>query len=106
MRLIDADYLLDRINSYWLRFLNEHGDWKVSELRMFSKMLDDTKKIVDNAETLNSVNKGRWDGPLTHVDDADYVYICSRCYNHSIFWDNRTSDYCPHCGAKMDGEAE
>lgn len=44
---------------------------------------------------------GRWEGQFPH---------CSVCGEEAIFHDNGTlhgsyflTDYCPHCGAKMDG---
>lgn len=46
---------------------------------------------------------GRWEGQFPY---------CSICGEEAIFHDNGTlhgsyflTDYCPHCGAKMDGDA-
>ena len=43
---------------------------------------------------------GRW---VTHYRSGTSVtegYVSTCC----DMWNNRKSDYCPHCGAKMDGE--
>ena len=45
---------------------------------------------------------GRW---VTHYRSGTTVaegYVSTCC----DMWNNRKSDYCPHCGAKMDGGAE
>lgn len=55
------------------------------------------------------VKQGRWE---MHGDDDDLscCYFCSQCgYNmdESEYLDNFSHlKYCPHCGAKMDGETE
>lgn len=52
------------------------------------------------------VRHGRWVRvawvPDKHEPNGGYwVVRCSECKTP----DSRTSDYCPHCGARMDGEA-
>lgn len=45
---------------------------------------------------------GRW---VTHYRSGTPVaegYVSTCC----DMWNNRKSDYCPHCGAKMDGGAD
>ena len=45
---------------------------------------------------------GRW---VTHYRSGTTVaegYVSTCC----DMWNNRKSDYCPHCGAKMDGGAD
>lgn len=45
---------------------------------------------------------GQW---VTHYRSGPPVaegYVSTCC----DMWNNRKSDYCPHCGAKMDGGAE
>ena len=38
---------------------------------------------------------GRWIWDKRFAD-----YVCSECHN----WDLKTPNYCPNCGARMDGE--
>lgn len=48
------------------------------------------------------VVNGRW---VTHYRSGTPVaegYVSTCC----DMWNNRKSDYCPHCGAKMDGGAD
>ena len=54
------------------------------------------------AADVAQVVHGRW---VTHYRSGTPVaegYV-STCYD---MWNNRKSDYCPNCGAKMDGGAE
>ena len=45
---------------------------------------------------------GRW---LTHSDRPDSL-ICSVCKCGFDMWKHDQHNYCPNCGAKMDGGAE
>ena len=74
------------------------------------------RKDIDNAQTVEAVEvvHGRW------VDEFDgkYAnpkYICSHCTLKALYkqkldalgnWQTvqALTDYCPHCGAKMDGD--
>ena len=44
------------------------------------------------------VRHGRW---LCVDTDTEQFFLCNRC-NKKEYWE---SDYCPNCGAKMDGGA-
>lgn len=48
------------------------------------------------------VKRGRW----FHINDEGIVY-CSEC-NNEAYWDTdygqQLFDYCPYCGARMDGD--
>ena len=60
---------------------------------------DDAKEIVDQIPTVDAVEvvHGRW----TYTDGEYEIYmICSECGWDSDFRTN----YCPNCGAKMDGD--
>lgn len=49
-----------------------------------------------------------WNPEVAGIDPID-GYICSACKNEAIYDCNDKfvlSDYCPNCGARMDGEAE
>lgn len=47
--------------------------------------------------------RGRWE---LNIDDKgwswDIPYVCDQCGK----WNGIETPYCPHCGAKMDGEEE
>lgn len=59
----------------------------------------DAKEVLQEAiEKLPSAERhGKW---LEHKDYPGLAYLCSKC---NWFTTDR-SFYCPHCGARMDGE--
>ena len=77
MRLIDAD-ALPKYTGYALS-------------------ADEVAMAVENAPTIDPVRHGRW-----VVIDAEEPrrYGCSKCKRLSWHMEN----YCPNCGARMDGE--
>ena len=56
------------------------------------------------AEDVQSVRHGRWESP---VSVGNGIKFCSVCRNEA-YWDTdygqQLFDYCPYCGAIMDGE--
>ena len=56
---------------------------------------------IDNAPTVDAVEvkHGRW-VKKQFADDCTTAYRCSDCHTT---WDANTN-YCPNCGAKMDGD--
>lgn len=62
--------------------------------------LDEVSGVVDSIPTVDAapVVHGRWE-----MTDYAYTWKCSECGGtYYSSWAN----YCPHCGAKMDGGAE
>lgn len=99
MRLIDADAAYGRAQADSRRGALE--DW---EFDMIVNLLD-SAPTVDAAPVVH----GRWDGEGDGLADGEIVldvWYCSEC-GHCI--DDGTDDpcvlpnYCPNCGAKMDG---
>lgn len=99
MRLIDADAAYERAQADSHRGILE--DWE----------FDAISNLLDSAPTVDAapVVHGRWDGEGDGLDDGKIVldvWYCSVC-GHCI--DDGTDDpcvlpnYCPNCGAKMDG---
>ena len=92
MRLIDADApaLIARINNSFgpvTRFI--------------------IKNILKNAPTIEAepVRYGRWiDAYCGKYANAKYICSCCGKRAHSDDWKWELSDFCPHCGAKMDKE--
>ena len=65
-------------------------------------MEDDFKKAIKKMPKgiiadVATVKHGRW---LCVDTDTDQFFLCSRCKKKE-YWEN---NYCPYCGAKMDGE--
>ena len=88
-------------------------DWVLKTAEAENKTLFDIISYLENAlsEDVAEVRHGRWideDFPLEQATENSVV-ICSVCgetahkaeHDYSIL-----SDYCPYCGAKMDGESE
>ena len=73
--------------------------------------LDEISGVIDNAPTADvvEVRHGEW------VEKDNEVY-CSECHKHALLEDDgkgyqwhiskSKSNYCPNCGAKMDGKGE
>ena len=106
-RLIDANALLTAIDEY---MGNVYG-CPLNEVAEFQSASDDTKviyaveglyeatEIIEDAPTVDAVEvvNGRW----TYTEGEYEIYmICSECGWDSDFRTN----YCPNCGAKMDGD--
>jgi hypothetical protein len=83
MRLIDAD----AINKY------------LKENKMKRIMLIDTSPTVDAVQVVHAY----WI-PEKDPEGKTYAYHCSECYEKTGHYVYGTSNYCPDCGAKMDGE--
>lgn len=84
-RLIDADALMKNVG-------------KIPQLRgiTYGRM----KKAVEETPTIDAepVRHGRW------VKGENWGVTCSECSCLAIAHDGK--NYCPNCGAKMDGGAE
>ena len=66
------------------------------------------RNTIADAPTIDAVPvvHGRWVQVICHVEFedgfVDRLYeCCSRCHESN---GRKTSDYCPNCGARMDGE--
>ena len=88
-RLIDANELIDRLNHTTM----------VAYPNLFPGLLA-AVEIVDDSPTVDAVQvvHGRW--IKRRFTETLSGYECSNC---STTWDAETN-YCPNCGAKMDGE--
>lgn len=69
-----------------------------SSLTMTRSSLIDSISNIPAADVVSVVH-GRW----LYVDtDTDQFFLCNRCKKKEY----RESNYCPNCGAKMDGGAD
>lgn len=103
MRLIDADLLINCIRkSLDKEMLKGTIREKGFEVYALTKFIE----IVDAVPTEDPVKHGKWEIKL---DDYDSEYMmCSCCGAEFYDGDYGTVDiqhnYCPNCGARMDGE--
>ena len=103
MRLIDADALKEDLKEskeeLWKIYygLSNHSDKQIC-VGQISSFTDAILKVKD-AATIDAVPvvHGRW----VQMKAFKTQYVCSECGD--LFPDYR-SDYCPGCGARMDGE--
>ena len=86
------------------------ADVFIRDLTAMKKMydaieLDGMIKALKEAPTIDTVKHGKWTRSYeTGSQDYDTMrnirYRCSEC-NKKAMWD---TEYCPHCGSRMDGE--
>ena len=98
-RLIDADILKEncRITG---EFMN---NFECVSLKTLGE-------IIDKQPTIDPVKHGKW--VYKPTSEYDGYIVCSNCDvyipSHKLFGKDdeytNTSNYCPHCGARMDGE--
>ena len=101
MRLIDADALCDKIESFFNGLAHAWGQDKADYWAC------NICTIVDDAPTIDAdpVRHGRWS---VEIDTASEMYVCSSCKCRMIKNDydratgTRAKNFCPYCGAKMD----
>ena len=62
-----------------------------------------TDRIIDSltAADVEPVRHGRWISKNTH--GYDWTFVCSNCGYIDGHPFNDRHNFCPHCGAKMDG---
>ena len=104
MRLIDANALMKQFYNYYdcvNEFTSKNG--YRGDTLMDYEVADMIYDCIDNAPTVDAkpVVHGRW------CKDGDWL-ICLNCESeinvkNSLGVENR-KNYCPNCGAKMDGD--
>lgn len=98
MRLIDADALLETLNDYILENLFEGGS--VVEKGYIAEGLSAAIVRIKGAATIEPVKHGCW----TCIDGCPQCSECSEFITDLPEEDCMLFEYCPHCGAKMDGD--
>lgn len=93
MRPIDADRLKETIKELDA----ESPDIKTA--RIVNRVIQEIfPQIIDDEPTLDyaPVEHGRW----------MYPFYCSACGFEPYYSSDLTYNYCPNCGARMDGDSE
>ena len=117
-RLIDAKELAEKI--YEIRFrANGIRNGKTLLLEFAEKYRDEILRIICKAPTVDAVEvvHARWldyQGKTIAEGEKNYYWTCSNCKKTLKFEDYPISlneedfplNYCPNCGAKMDGGNE
>ena len=100
-RLIDANALLEEI-----QFRRPVID---TETKIVADCVEIARKAIVNAPTVDAVEvvHGRW---IVEVDGNFRNVKCSTCGKdyacHTGMLQLQNLNYCPHCGAKMDGDGK
>lgn len=96
-RLIDANALNEILAD-----LEQRSRKKL--LFLTAKQYGDVRKMVDAMKTVDAAPgvHGRWE---MH-NQIDSEFYCSVCKLNVSNFERRWLNYCPHCGAKMDGGAD
>lgn len=92
MRLIDADAILEKMRS----------SMDMQDLYLPSHFMD---IVIDNMPTIDAhpVEHGQW----IHEQGKCFAFRkCSKCDYSEVLVDSFARNYCPNCGARMDGESE
>ena len=94
-RLIDASALMDKLEGL-KSVLYGWEDYNTG--------VDSAVYKVENAPTVDAVEvvHGRWE----KHSQSEEVYICSECCLNVADFEMRWLNYCPNCGAKMDGDGD
>ena len=100
-RLIDVNATLAGIEAFMQCYAEKEKELTPFWVKVATQALDMVRRFIKEMPTVDAVEvvHGRW----IPADYKSYIYCkCSVC-GRRITVDEET-DYCPHCGAKMDGD--
>lgn len=107
MRPIDADFVQDALTKTITELLSKSQNESTQYVAMG---LASIKTIIDIAPTLDvaPVRHGKWvrDHKFRRFIHCSLCGVGKDCFNSTEIWIQKTKDYCPHCGAKMDAGQE
>lgn len=102
--MIDKNALLDALEDYKDEFGGSCSDFNASARDALCRRVVTTIEDIVNEQTVvKPVKRGRW----VHGSGSENIIVtCSECgYKVNYFWDSwQDANYCPNCGAKMDGD--
>lgn len=117
-RLIYFDDAIERIVNFPSKVAHDnfYGKKQFTPIQMLNALADRQHEIIDQLEKVRTVDAvevvhGRWvvGGACNHVPhriknpEKWVVYKCSACgYSNG----RKQSNYCPNCGAAMDGDGD
>ena len=104
-RLIDANALYWRAEKEKMEELFPNWKELPQEVKdMLCKHGKEFERLLKEAPTVDAVEvvHGKWEGSAYDIR-GDYEEQCSHCKQWSTAYG---SDFCPNCGAKMDGGNE
>ena len=99
MRLIDVDALVEDIKNEIDDNKEIYPDDKASII--FRAGMKTVIRIVKNQDTVDPVKHGHWINIDAKFENMYVAHQCSICKSEFL---GDASNFCPRCGAKMDGE--
>lgn len=104
MRLIDADEMAANESEAYMNVQTSGGISPITQ-GLNSVVHRKIQQLIADTPTVDAVVHGRW-----YWDDDGYCR-CAKCHQKAPVirqWDDEPfttmTNYCPHCGAKMDGD--
>lgn len=94
MRLIDADALIEQIKNPYTEY-----PVMIKIRKAIEDMINETPTVFQCVENVGEDESALKHG---HWNEEMGGYVCCLCEGFSDF----ATNYCPHCGAKMDEEAK
>lgn len=95
------------------RIMNEGDEKVLSEIDGYEKALEEVHKLIldkDLIENIQPVKHGYWEEVTDYGGWGDTYYRCSVCGEEWYLEDGKPKDnnmnFCPRCGARMDGDSE
>lgn len=96
-RLIDADALQKRVDEHRQNHCENCTD--IDCIDCF------VNEVINKIPKVEEREKGHWEEFEFEYADNEYVgYRCSECGSQCLTTDFERYNYCPECGAKMEGE--
>ena len=98
MRLIDADALIADL------YDEKKHNLLIARFKLCTADMVDLKFLINEAPTIDAapVVHGEWIWTERGDEDYEQYFVCSKCGQQQYVETN----YCPDCGAKMDGGKE
>ena len=98
-RVIDADNLVEDIKSEIAedKELYPDKDW----IKYFDSGMRNVIRLVKRLPIQDPVKHGHW---IVYPTLVSFLR-CSQCHNGVGWHNDKKPNYCPHCGARMDGDA-
>ena len=110
MRLIDADLLIKSLSESHEKAVEWYENARDNEIKAraegaVSAFIESILRVKGMIEA-EPVRHGRWIAEERDSWSGGGAYICSACgygYSWGGFFEANDFNYCPNCGAKMDG---
>ena len=106
--LIDANATLAGIEAFMQCYVEKEKELTPFLVKVATQGLDMVRRFIKEMPTVDAVEvvHGRWE-PVYSYDDGEIDHIaesCSVCKGHVSWFKGLPFNYCPNCGAKMDGD--